>query len=74
MSTVISAKIPKKLKKKVSQYGIKISQTVREALEEKVRIIEERELGKNMNELSLALGHLKKHDIVKVVRASRDER
>ncbi len=74
MSTVISAKIPKKLKKKVSQYGIKISQTVREALEEKVRIIEERELGKNMDELSLALGHLKKHDIVKVVRASRDER
>ncbi len=74
MSIVISAKIPKKLKKKAAQFGIKISQTVREALEEKVRIIEERELGKNMDELSLALGHLKKHDIVKAVRTSRDER
>ncbi|MGI0056726.1 MAG: hypothetical protein ACREAK_05055, partial [Nitrosarchaeum sp.] len=74
MSTVISAKIPKKLKKKASLYGIKISQTVREALEEKVRIIEEKELGKNMDELSSVLGHLKKHNIVEAVRASRDER
>ena len=74
MSTVISAKIPKKLKEKAARYGIKISQTVRDALEEKIRIIEEKELGRNMDELSSTLGHLKKEDIVKAVRASRDER
>lgn len=74
MSIVISAKIPKKLKEKAARYGIKISQTVREALEEKIRIVEERELGKKMDELSLSLGHLKKDEIVNAVRTSRDER
>lgn len=74
MSTVVSAKIPKKLREKVKRYGIKISQTVRDALEEKVRAIEEKELEKSMDELSSTLGHLKKNDIVKAVRTSRDER
>ena len=74
MSTVISAKISKKLKEKTILYGIKISQTVREALEEKIRIIEEEELGKKMDELSSTLGHLEKDEITKAVRSSRDER
>jgi len=74
MSTVVSAKIPKSLKEKAARYGIEISQTVRDALEEKIRAIEEKELGKNMDELRSALSHLKKNDIVRAVRASRDER
>jgi phosphoglycolate phosphatase-like HAD superfamily hydrolase len=74
MSTVVSAKIPKSLKEKAARYGIEISQTVRDALEEKIRAIEEKELGKNMDELRSTLGHLKKSDIVKAVRTSRDER
>lgn len=74
MSIVVSAKIPKELKKKATRYGIQISKTVRDALEEKIRAIEEKELGKNMDELRSTLGHLKKNDIVKAVRASRDER
>ncbi len=74
MSTVVSAKIPKSLKEKAARYGIEISQTVRDALEEKIRVIEEKELGKNMDELRSTLGHLKKSDIVRAVRTSRDER
>lgn len=74
MSTVVSAKIPKSLKEKAVRYGIEISQTVRDALEEKIRAIEEKELSKNMDELRSILGHLKKNDIVKAVRTSRDER
>ena len=74
MSTVVSAKIPKKLKEKATRYGIEISRTVRDALEEKIRMIEEKELGKNMDELQSTLSHLKKNDIVRAVRTSRDER
>lgn len=74
MSTTVSAKIPKKLKEKAARYGIKISQTVRDALEEKIRVMEEKELGKNMDDLQSTLSHLKKSDIVKAVRISRDER
>lgn len=74
MSTVVSAKIPKSLKEKAARYGIEISQTVRDALEEKIRAIEEKELSKNMDELRSTLGHLKKNDIVRAVRTSRDER
>ncbi len=74
MSTVVSAKIPKKLKEKATRYGIEISRTVRDALEEKIKVIEEKELAKNMDELRSTLAHLKKNDIVKAVRASRNER
>lgn len=74
MSTVVSAKIPKSLKDKAARYGIEISQTIRDALEEKIREIEEKELAKNMDELRSTLSHLKKNDIVKAVRTSRDER
>lgn len=74
MNTVVSAKIPKSLKEKAVRYGIEISQTVRDALEEKIREFEEKELRKNMDDLKSTLSHLKKSDIVKAVRASRDER
>ncbi len=74
MSTVVSAKIPKKLKEKAARYGIEISKTMRDALEEKIKMIEEKQLGKNMDELRSTLGHLKKNDIVNAVRTSRDER
>jgi post-segregation antitoxin (ccd killing protein) len=74
MSTVVSAKIPKKLKEKATKYGIEISKTVRNALEEKVKEMEKRDLEKHMDDLHSSLGHLKKTDIVKAVRQSRDER
>ncbi len=74
MSTVISAKIPKKLKEKAAKYGIEISKTVRNALEEKVKEVEKKEMEKNMDDLQSVLGHLKKNDIVKAVRESRNER
>lgn len=74
MSTVVSAKIPKKLKEKAAKYGIEISKTVRNALEEKIKEIEKKEMKKNMDDLHSVLGHLKKNDIVKAVRESRNER
>jgi hypothetical protein len=75
MSTVVSAKIPEELKKKADMYGIKIGKLVREVLEEKVRIVENQMLSVKLDEVSSKIGSkIRKEDIVKAVRSSRNER
>lgn len=74
MSTVVTAKIPKELKEKARRYGIKISQTFRDALEQKIRDVEEQRTANKINKLRKSIGQIDKDDIVKAVRASRDER
>lgn len=75
MSTVVSAKIPEELKKKADKYGIKIGKLVREALEEKIKKIENQMLSSKLNEVSSKIGSkIRKEDVVKAVRSSRDER
>ncbi|MGH9909964.1 MAG: hypothetical protein ACRD32_04930 [Nitrososphaerales archaeon] len=75
MSTVISAKIPKNLKEKAKRYGVKIGEVVRKALEEEVKRVEEKELSKDLDELSNMLkDRIRKDDVVKAVRSSRNER
>ena len=74
MNTVVSAKIPKELKKKVDKYGINIGKLVREILEKKIRTMETQILSSNLDEISSKIGpKIKKEDIVKTVRSSRDE-
>ncbi|MEM3085236.1 MAG: type II toxin-antitoxin system CcdA family antitoxin [Nitrososphaerales archaeon] len=75
MSTVISAKVPKKLKEKAKRYGLKIGEVVRKALEEEVKKVEEERLSKELKELSSSLkGRVTREDVVKAIRSSRDER
>lgn len=75
MSTVVSAKIPEKLKKKADKYGIQIGRLIREVLAEKIRTIENQMLSSQLDEISSKIGSkIKKGDVVKVVRSSRDER
>lgn len=75
MSTVVSAKIPEELKKKADKYGIQIGILVREALAEKIRTMENQMLSSQLDEISSKIGSkIKKGDVVKVVRSSRDER
>ena len=75
MSTVVSAKIPEELKKKADMYGIKIGKLVREALEEKIRVVENQMLSAKLDEVSSKIGSkIRKEDIVKAVRSSRNER
>ncbi len=74
MSTVISAKIPKNLKQKAKRYRVKIGELVRRALEEEVRRREEKMLSENLDQLASLRDHLTRDDIVKAVRATRDER
>jgi len=75
MSTVVSAKIPEELKKKADKYGVKIGKLVREVLEEKIRTIEDQMLSSKLDEISSNIGSkIRKEDVAKVVRSSRDER
>lgn len=75
MSTTVSAKIPEELKKKADKYGVKIGKLVREVLEEKIRAIENQMLSSKLDEISSKIGSkIRKEDIVKTVRSSRDER
>ncbi len=75
MSKVVSAKIPEDLKKKADKYGIKVGVLLRESLEAKINAIEHHLLSSKLDELSSKVGpKIKKQDIVKAVRSSRDER
>jgi hypothetical protein len=75
VSTVISAKIPRKLKEKAKRYGVRIGEVVRRALEAEVRRIEEQEISTKLDELRSALkDQLTNSDVTKAVRSSRDER
>jgi hypothetical protein len=75
MSTTISAKIPEKLKEKADKYGLKIGPLVRDALEAKIRDIERQALSTSLAEICNKLGpKIRKEDVVKAVRQSRNER
>jgi len=75
MSVVVSAKIPEELKKKADKYGVKIGKLVRNVLEEKIRTIEDQMLSSKLDEVSSKIGSkIRKEDVAKVVRSSRDER
>lgn len=75
MSKVVSAKIPEDLKEKADKYGIKIGALLRESLEAKINAIECQLLSSKLDEISSKVGtKIKKQDIIKAVRSSRDER
>ncbi|HJT09687.1 MAG TPA: hypothetical protein VJ771_02780 [Candidatus Nitrosotalea sp.] len=75
MTTVVSAKIPEELKKKVAMHHIKISRVVRKAIEEEVRKIEEESLSKSLDKIgSILRKNVSSNEIVKAVRSSRNER
>ncbi|HEX9846148.1 MAG TPA: hypothetical protein VGA92_06750 [Candidatus Nitrosotenuis sp.] len=75
MSKVVSAKVPDELKKKADKYGIKVGALLRESLEAKINAIERQLLSSKLDDLSSKVGSkIKKQDIIKAVRSSRDER
>jgi hypothetical protein len=75
MSKVVSAKIPEDLKRKADKYGIKVGVLLRESLEAKINALEHQILSSKLDEISSKVGpKIKKQDVVKAVRSSRDER
>lgn len=75
MGIVVSAKIPEDLKKKADKYGIKIGITLRESLERKVMEAEREVLAARLDEIRDGVGaKIRRGDVTKAVRESRDER
>ena len=74
-SVTVSVKVPAELKEKVDRYGIKVSETLRRALEQEVRRREDEALKATLGKVSVQLkGRVTVEDVVAVVRETREER
>lgn len=68
---VITVRVPKTLKEKISEYGITVSEVVRKALEEEVermRLEEAREASDGLGEL---FAKVPEEEIIKSIKESR---
>ena len=74
MSVVISVRIPRELKEKIDEYGIRVSQVVRKALIEEVKKRELEEASKAAEELGKLFSKLSNEEIVSTIREYRRNR
>lgn len=72
MSEIITVRVEKNLKDKIRQHKINVSETVRLALEDEVRRIENAELSNAISEMKLVLEKIPDAEIVNVLNDSRD--
>ena len=70
----VSAKLPPELRQKIKKYKIPISDTIRDAFEDKVKEIELEELEKRAQELAPLFNRIKTEDVVKMIREDRESR
>jgi post-segregation antitoxin (ccd killing protein) len=71
---VVTAKIPVKLKKKLTKLGVNVSGLVREALEAEVERLERKRLRDLAEEAGQILQKIPAQEMVAAVRASRENR
>jgi post-segregation antitoxin (ccd killing protein) len=74
MSEIITVRVEKTLKEKIRQHQINVSETVRMALEDEIKKIENAELSRAISEMKLILDKIPDAEIVNAVRDSRDLR
>lgn len=74
MSEIITVRVKKSLKAKIKKYGINVSKTVREVLEDEVKKRENAELSQAISEMKTVLENIPDEEIIKAVRESRDQR
>jgi len=72
MSEIITVRVEKNLKDKIRQHKINVSETVRLALEDEIRKIENAELSKAISEMKLVLEKIPDAEILNVIHDSRD--
>jgi len=72
MSEIITVRVEKNLKEKIRQHKINISETVRIALEDEIRKIENAELSNAINEMKLVLEKIPDAEILTTLHDSRD--
>ncbi len=69
---VVSAKIPKELRKKMRQYGIKPSIVIREAIYREVKKIEAEKIKEEIKSLKNTLKKLSSEEVIKSIREDRE--
>jgi post-segregation antitoxin (ccd killing protein) len=74
MSEIITVRVEKTLKDKIRQHKINVSETVRLALEDEVRKIENAELSNAIAEMKLVLDKIPDAEIITQICDSRDQR
>jgi post-segregation antitoxin (ccd killing protein) len=71
---IVTAKIPLKLKKKLTKLGVNVSGLVREALEAEVERLEREKLRELAKEAGKILQKIPSEEIVEAIRAGRENR
>ncbi len=74
MSEIITVRVEKTLKDKIRQHKINVSETVRLALEDEIRRIENAELSNAISEMKLVLEKIPDAEIATAIHDSRDPR
>ncbi|MDR2707698.1 MAG: type II toxin-antitoxin system CcdA family antitoxin [Nitrososphaerota archaeon] len=74
MSEIITVRVEKNLKEKIRQHKINISETVRSALEDEIRKIENAELTNAISEMKIVLEKIPDAEIMTSIHDSRDLR
>jgi ferredoxin-fold anticodon binding domain-containing protein len=74
MSEIITVRVEKNLKDKARQHKINISETVRLALEDEIRKIENAELTNAISEMKIVLEKIPDAEIITSIHDSRDLR
>ena len=72
MSTIITAKVPKKLRDEAKKYGINISKLIREALEREIRRRKIEETMRLQKELKNTFERIRQEEIVEIIRETRN--
>jgi len=72
--TVVTGKVPKKLKEKAKQLGININKVIREALENAVREKEDQIFLESLNDAANILGKINIKRVIQNIREDRESR
>ncbi len=70
----VSARIKRELYEKLKKYNVNVSYVIRRALEEEVRRREEEEVARMLDKAQEILARIPSEELVKAIRAGREER
>ena len=70
--TTVSAKIPKELKHKIEEYGIKPSEVIRKAMQNEIKKFEIMNLKKESESLKPIISKIGSERVVKSIREDRE--
>jgi hypothetical protein len=74
MEETVCAKVPAKLKKKLSSLGVNVSELIRETLESEVNRLEREHLNKRAQKVSAILKKIPPEEFAQSIRTTRESR